>query len=132
MNLRLKQFLEMESLSPARFCEMMGIQRSGLSHLLSGRNNPSFEFIQKMLSSFPTINADWLLLGKGKPYKEFSTAPEPARERQDVLFENEDFEQQNPTPEPPENPIFEDEQPPIGRKIDKIVIFFDDGTFEER
>ena len=132
MNSRLKQFLEMESLSPARFCEMMGIQRSGLSHLLSGRNNPSFEFIQKMLSTFPTINADWLLLGKGKPYKEFSTAPEPAREKQDVLFENEDFEQQNPTSEPPENPIFEDELPPIGRKIDRIVIFYNDGTFEER
>ena len=132
MNARLKQFLEMESLSPARFCEMMGIQRSGLSHLLSGRNNPSFEFIQKMLSTFPTINADWLLLGKGKPYKEFSTASEPAREKQGVLFENEDFEQQNPTPEPPENPIFEDEQPPIGRKIDRIVIFYNDGTFEAR
>ena len=132
MNARLKQFLEMESLSPARFCEMMGIQRSGLSHLLSGRNNPSFEFIQKMLSTFPTINADWLLLGKGKPYKEFSTASEPTREKQGVLFENEDFEQQNPTPEPPENPIFEDEQPPIGRKIDRIVIFYNDGTFEAR
>lgn len=132
MNARLKQFLEMESLSPARFCEMMGIQRSGLSHLLSGRNNPSFEFIQKMLSTFPTINADWLLLGKGKPYKEFSTDSEPIREKQGVLFENEHFEQQNPTPEPPENTIFEEEHAPIGRKIDRIVIFYNDGTFEAR
>ena len=132
MNLRLHQFLEMESLSPARFCEMMGIQRSGLSHLLSGRNNPSFEFIQKMLSTFPTINADWLLLGKGKPYKEVSTTSEPARAKQGILFENEDFERQNPTPEPPENPIFAEEHTTAGRKIDRIVIFYNDGTFESR
>ena len=132
MNARLKQFLEMESLSPARFCEIMGIQRSGLSHLLSGRNNPSFEFIQKMLSTFPTVNADWLLLGKGKPYKEFSATTEPAQEKQDNILENENFEQQNPTPEAPENPIFEENQPVAVRKIDRIVIFYNDGTFEER
>lgn len=72
MNRRLHQFLELEELSPARFADMMGIQRSGISHILSGRNKPSFDFIQKMLLKFPNLNADWLLLGKGKPYKENS------------------------------------------------------------
>ena len=122
----------MESLSPARFCEMMGIQRSGLSHLLSGRNNPSFEFIQKMLSTFPSLSADWLLLGKGKPYKENSPIPEQVQEKQGVIFENEDFEPQIQTPEPSENPIIPEQQPATCKKIDRIVLFYSDGTFEER
>ena len=67
MNDRLKQFLAMEGLSPARFAEIMGIQRSGVSHLLSGRNKPSFEFIEKFLAAFPDVNVEWLILGKGRP-----------------------------------------------------------------
>ena len=46
MKSRLQQFLEVEQLSPARLSEIMGIQRSGLSHILSGRNKPGFDFIQ--------------------------------------------------------------------------------------
>lgn len=69
MNTRLQQFLELEGLSAARFADLMGIQRSGISHLLSGRNKPGYDFIQKFLTRFPQVNADWFILGKGKPYK---------------------------------------------------------------
>ena len=75
MNERLRQFLDMENLSPARFAEVLGIQRSGISHLLSGRNNPSFEFIQKMMIAYPELNYEWLILGKGRPYKSDRTVP---------------------------------------------------------
>lgn len=67
---RLQQFLEVEQLSPARLADVMGIQRSGLSHILSGRNKPGFDFIQKMLLRFPTLNSEWLITGKGKMYKD--------------------------------------------------------------
>lgn len=70
MNNRLQQFLEFENLTPARLADMLGVQRSGLSHILSGRNKPGYEFIHKLLTRFPAINADWLITGKGKPYKE--------------------------------------------------------------
>ncbi len=131
MNSRLHQFLEMESLSPTRFCEIMGIQRSGLSHLLSGRNNPSFEFIQKMMTSFPNLNADWLLLGKGKPYKENSQVS-GNMEIQGSLFDTETIEPQQTPSEPPENKKKQEQHPTHGKKIDRIIVFFDDGTFEER
>ena len=72
MNSRLQQFLELEKLSPARLADMLGVQRSGLSHILSGRNKPGYDFISKFLNCFPTINADWLLTGKGKPYKDLN------------------------------------------------------------
>ena len=63
----------MEGLSPSQFADKLGVQRSGVSHLLSGRNKPSFEFINKMLVAFPKINPDWLITGNGKAYRDFPT-----------------------------------------------------------
>ena len=71
MNSRLQQFLELENLTPARLADIMGIQRSGLSHILSGRNKPSFDFLNKLLLKFPHINGDWLMTGRGKAYNDF-------------------------------------------------------------
>ena len=70
MNQRLQQFLDLENISPARLSEILNVQRSNISHILNGRNKPSYDFICRMLLKFPTLNADWLLTGKGKPYKE--------------------------------------------------------------
>lgn len=70
MNTRLQQFLELENLTPARLADMLGIQRSGLSHILSGRNKPSFDFLNRILTKFPHINADWLMTGRGKAYRD--------------------------------------------------------------
>lgn len=73
MNNRLQQFLELENITPARLADTLGVQRSGLSHILSGRNKPGYEFITKLLTKYPHINSEWLLIGKGKPYKEMMT-----------------------------------------------------------
>ena len=73
MEERLKLFLAMEGLSPSQFADKLGVQRSGVSHLLSGRNKPSFEFISRMLVTFPKINPDWLITGNGKAYRDFPT-----------------------------------------------------------
>ena len=70
MNNRLQQFLELENLTPARLADMLGVQRSGLSHILSGRNKPSYDFLTRILTKFPHINADWLMTGKGKAYRD--------------------------------------------------------------
>ena len=68
----------MEGLSPSQFADKLGVQRSGVSHLLSGRNKPSFEFINKMLVAFPKINPDWLITGNGKAYRDFAAPAAPA------------------------------------------------------
>ncbi len=80
MDKRLQQFLELEDLTPSKLADILQIQRSGISHLLSGRNKPSFDFIQGVLTNFPQINPEWLILGKGKPYKSQISLPpsEPA------------------------------------------------------
>ena len=65
---RLQEIMDKEHLTPARFAELIGVQRSSISHILSGRNNPSLEFLRKILLHLEHINPDWLISGKG-PYK---------------------------------------------------------------
>lgn len=63
---RIKQIIDKENLSSTQFASEIGVQRSALSHVLSGRNNPSLDFMMKIKTRYPDINLDWLLLGKGK------------------------------------------------------------------
>ena len=71
------QFLEQEHLSPSKFADLIGVQRSSISHIISGRNKPSFDFLQKTMKAFPLLNADWFILGEGEMY-------EPVTEDQEV------------------------------------------------
>ena len=66
---RLEKFMLSERLTSSRLAEILGVQPSNVSHILSGRNKPSFDFIEKMLQRFPKINPDWFLLGKGNMYR---------------------------------------------------------------
>lgn len=74
MKQRLQVLLEQEGLSPVRFAEIVGVQRSSVSHILSGRNNPSLDFIQKILEAFPKVSSDWLISGKGSVYRDQSAS----------------------------------------------------------
>ena len=150
MHDRLKQFLTMEGLSPARFAEVMGIQRSGISHLLAGRNKPSFEFIQRMMTAYPDINYEWLILGKGRPYKSDRPLPEKVENATlfteteesdpdldaDLLPEDQPLESQNQASHHAENRKFDEDSPRtlpgISRKIARIIVFYNDGTYEEK
>jgi hypothetical protein len=59
-----------EGVNSTRLAEILGIQASGISHIMSGRNKPSYDFLQKLLQRFPQINPDWLLLDKGPMYRD--------------------------------------------------------------
>lgn len=69
MKERIRHFLDRENKSSSKFAEEMGIQPSGVSHILSGRNKPSLDFILKMLNTYPDLDTDWLLFGRGQMYK---------------------------------------------------------------
>jgi transcriptional regulator with XRE-family HTH domain len=79
MRERIIKFLETENLSSAKFADDIGVQRSSISHILSGRNNPSFDFIQKILTKYKSLNAEWLIMGTGNMLKTI---------KQGNLFEN--------------------------------------------
>jgi len=70
MKERLLEFLKRENKSSAQLAEEIGVQASGISHILSGRNNPSLDFVLKMLEKYQFLSTEWLLFGKGSMYIE--------------------------------------------------------------
>jgi len=70
MKERLLEFLRKENKTSAQLAEDIGVQASGISHILSGRNNPSLDFVLKMLEKYQFLSTDWLLFGKGTMYKD--------------------------------------------------------------
>ena len=62
---RIKQVMEYSQMNPASFAEQIGINRSNLTHLFSGRNQPSLELAKKILHAFPEIKTEWLVMGVG-------------------------------------------------------------------
>lgn len=66
---RFQTILNLEKLSAAQLAAILGIQRSTLSNILGGRNNPSYEVIHGLLTKLPNLNIDWLLTGEGQPYR---------------------------------------------------------------
>lgn len=138
---RIIKFLTHENLTATKFADEIGVQRSSISHILSGRNNPSFEFIQKILSRYKHINADWLITGSGTMVKK--------SEPQDLFAP---IQPTNPTHIPENIPLPKATPPSSGitfpgddlttrssiepeilhpRKVEKILIFYSDKTFEE-
>lgn len=63
---RLSQIIKIKQLSASQFADEIGVQRSSVSHVLSGRNKPSLDFITKVALRFPDINTEWLLTGRGQ------------------------------------------------------------------
>ena len=158
MKQRLQTLLFTEKLASSKFADIVGVNRSSISHLLSGRNNPGLDFLQKVLVKFPHINPDWLMLGQGSMYRN-SKPEKPDLPKNPVLFEEkttnkepeviksspaqvEKAPQPAPVTEPeeiavypgPEEPEDEDMEPSNsvaeGKKLERIVYFYTDGTFD--
>lgn len=108
---RLKKIMDYHGLSSSTFAEKIGVQRSSISHILSGRNKPSLEFVMKILSSFPDIDLYWLLNGKGNFPKNESII----NEKDNSI----------------ENSVIKSVKGRDSKKIIKrIVIFYKDGSFD--
>jgi len=66
---RIKQIMEYYQLSPAALAEQIGINRSNLTHLFSGRNQPSLDLAKKILHCYPDIKTEWLIMGVGQMFR---------------------------------------------------------------
>lgn len=86
MKERLQQFLDSEDLSPSNFAETIEVQRSGISHLLSGRNKPSLDFIKKVAENFPDLNLEWFITGEGEMYKVDNNLVKDITQSDSLLF----------------------------------------------
>ena len=106
---RLNKVMDYYQLSAATFADKINVQRSSISHLLSGRNKPSLDFVLKVLEEFKDVELYWLLNGKGSfPKKEDATTTTP------LISDSAQILSQNST----------------SKEIDSIIIFYNDGTFK--
>src|SRR5690606_20428703 len=62
---RIDKILDYYELNATSFAEKIEVGRSSISHIISGRNKPSLDFIMKILEQFPEVNFNWLVYGKG-------------------------------------------------------------------
>lgn len=125
---RLQMIMRMNNLNASQFADKIGVQRSSISHIISGRNKPSLDFLQKTLEHFPRVNADWLITGKVKnndlqndvtKVNDNVNSETSTEERIDVKSQrDEDSVNQSNKESRLENPILE-----------KIVWFYSDGSY---
>jgi transcriptional regulator with XRE-family HTH domain len=111
---RLSKIMSYYGLSASAFAELIQVQKSSISHVLSGRNKPSLDFILKLNAAFPDLSLYWLLNGAGEM---ISITPTPISSAPTSKTNIQQTEAKN---EP---------EADSSKAIDRIVIFYKDGTF---
>ncbi|PZR17196.1 MAG: XRE family transcriptional regulator [Flavobacterium psychrophilum] len=148
---RLEMILDYYNLSASLFADKMGVQRSGLSHLMSGRNKPSLDFVMKIIENFPEVDFYWLMNGEGN----FPKYDEDAKDDQSIppslsystpVLENNNNQGAFDLFSSEETPVFENKSEPLSspatqkapeqpetqntEPIERIVVFYKNGTFK--
>lgn len=90
---RINLLLKAKNITARQFAEEIGIQPSGISHILSGRNNPSLDFVLKVMKRWPEINISWLMFGKGEMYVSPSEMQQSTVQEQPVVHETTESQQ---------------------------------------
>ena len=148
---RLQEILRHEDLTAAKFASVLGVQPSAISHLLSGRNKPGYDFICRFMMAYPKYNIEWLLIGKQPMLKEDI---KPATTTATIASPDIETAATIATPEPKENattesvsssPATVEPKPSIQPQIAqneapkavtnpqapcKVILLYEDSTFE--
>lgn len=154
---RIRILMHFKKLTATQFAEIINVQRSSVSHVLSGRNKPSLDFIQKIVNEFPEVNFEWLINGKGSFKKNTNVTPSgPAIDtnvkplvssnvtpvtnpiskpllKTDTTVNKEISNpptsgETKPTKKLPSTPVIKEKS--NNKTIERIVVFYTDGTFE--
>ncbi len=148
MKERIEAIIRHERLAPSQFADAIGVQRSGISHILSGRNKPSLDFLNKLLARFPHISGDWLITGQGAmlkglnpslkedtqmrmpiieetPKKSFKVPKKEVQDEDPVVYE---------TPKQPKSetaPVMPFLSSAGDKQIERVIVFYSDKSFTE-
>jgi len=114
---RLEKILDHYGISATAFADKVDVNRSTISHLLSGRNKPSLDFVMKVVRQYPEVGLYWLLNGKGS----FPTTEKPEATNKDQKPEG------APKSETDPGLLF---KKGVDKEIERIVIFYKDGSFK--
>ena len=121
---RLQKILDFYGVTATLFSEKIAFNRSTISHLLSGRNKPSLEFVMKVLQTYPEVDLYWLLYGKGSfptTFNKVNTQIKatnkqnalPGVEAENSVFKNMELKNSNTS------------------AIERIILCYKDGTFKQ-
>lgn len=136
---RLETIFDYYGLTASLFAEKINVQRSSISHLLSGRNKPSLDFILKVIENFPEVELLWLLNGKGSFPKgengsndKIAVSYQEKTEQVNDLFSQETAAIETSIEKSAITQKIHTEATPIATDsiIERIVIFYSDGTFK--
>jgi transcriptional regulator with XRE-family HTH domain len=133
MKERLNEILKHFKINASQFADQIGVQRASVSHVLSGRNKPGFDFIQKIIDAYPALSAEWLITGKGDILKSKISKQDLFSERE--IEGNETVEEIIKSKKTLNQKSIPDSDP--GKKalrvrnIEKIIVFYSDKSFEE-
>ena len=133
MKERILEFLRKENKTSSQFAEEIGVQPSSVSHIISGRNKPSLDFVIKMLQQYSDLRTDWLIFGRGEMYIEPSTG--------DIFNETELMEEkktdtlvpsdsQSSSPLPDITPKAAGEGLSGNRILSQVILVYDDNSFK--
>lgn len=106
---RLQIIIAHYQLTPSVLADSIGVPRSSISHLLSGRNKPSLDFVLKLVDKYPEVDLYWLLYGEGEFLEQTDTKPKSNLNKRGKML--------NQT------------QNSSDKRIKQIVVFYQDGTF---
>lgn len=128
---RLQILLQHYGLTASAFADSLDVQRSSVSHVMSGRNKPSLDFVLKILHTYPEVNLQWLLNGKGN-------FPAETNQEQELSLKNQTEttppilttkgEKQDPTLQKISHQSLSNVSEE--REIEQIVIFYKNGQFK--
>ena len=140
MKEKLEFLLKNKGLTATSLARLLEIQPSGLSHILSGRNKPSFDLVVKILRAFPDLNPDWLLLDSEVVFRGEQSPTTPQRETFENIAPSSpslpfDAPQNMEISEPQNfdkndfSPIFSTPRSE-GKKVSRVIVLYADRTFE--
>jgi len=134
MKTRIVQIMEHEGLTPAKFAEIINIRRASISHITTGRNQPSLQVAAKILDKYPNISPDWLLFGKGNMLRTpaasvaepdlFPPAPVTAPVTTSITLQPGPAGDAAQPAYPPSEPA------KAPKRVSKIVVFYSDNTYD--
>jgi len=133
---RIAHIIRAKNLTAAEFAVRLGIQPSNISHLLSGRNNPSLDFVRKLKETFPEYNLDWIIFGKGpmtvsEPFVATTPSYEPLLTETQESEKAISFTDETPfAPEESQDLPKEQPLPSPQSGLKQLILVYPDNTFE--
>lgn len=137
---QIKRVMKANDLSATQFADEIGIQRSSVSHVLSGRNKPSLDFMLKIKLRYPELNLDWLLLGEGQMLEKDSLETKNQKEEEinepdvglfsdEMARKEEKAEKFDNIVESEQRPLYEAQKKNSAKIPEKVIVLYTDNTF---